>query len=228
VDGYITFYSVAALTVQSDSLKAISGVITAIQKRTDWKNLAGLGEPFLWAELLWQRSLLNPGHSTGLSPTWSWISISGEIALRNKSRFLIPISSVSEAESIVLDDLEGEIGARLRMALHVSCLPVQISGTNDVGPRDVNLIGCFWTARVIYTPDSLSRTKDPELFLPLAAYHGLDLDWQVVGVAVSRSVSCPGAFERVGHMWFRRDNDLERSEILAFSESSRRKTILLI
>jgi len=102
-------YSNAALTFQSDRLKAISGVITVIEKHTGWKNMAGLWEPFLWRELLWERDQSNLGQSTGLSPTWSWISISGGIMQYpsdepSEGFFLHPISSVKEAETIKPND----------------------------------------------------------------------------------------------------------------------------
>jgi hypothetical protein len=70
-----------------------------------------------------------------------------------------------------------------------------------------------------------------ERFLPLAAKFENACGWKVLGLAVSPSVTCPGAFERVGYISFHSDvnagtNVLE--EIFTFFEPNRRENVILV
>jgi hypothetical protein len=67
-------YTSGALTVVTDRLIAISGIIATIQRASLW-------EPFLWRQLLWEKAfdpLPELRELTGLQPSWSWIPITGE------------------------------------------------------------------------------------------------------------------------------------------------------
>jgi hypothetical protein len=49
-------YTSGILSVASDRLIAISGIISAIRRRTGWTNLAGLWKLFLWRQVLWEKA----------------------------------------------------------------------------------------------------------------------------------------------------------------------------
>jgi len=51
----IRAYSQANLTVKTDKLVALSGIIRAIERSTGWRNIYGVWEPFLLYELLWRK-----------------------------------------------------------------------------------------------------------------------------------------------------------------------------
>ncbi|KAF2654439.1 HET-domain-containing protein [Lophiostoma macrostomum CBS 122681] len=238
-------YTYAKLTVQTDSLRAISGIITAVQNRTGWRNLAGLWEPFLWRELLWCRNFSSPGQPTFLKPSWSWISRCGQIT-PVQGWDLQSISKVEEAGGIIVADQRGEQFAEHRMALFVYCVLVVISNTNYRGrglPMNADLVGWPWTPGSRYTSDSTTDRDIPDRFLPLAI--SKTRGWRKIhGLAVIPSVSCPGAFERVGYM-FSEFEDLSESadhisaksedplntvsnEIFAFFEPKKRERIILV
>tara|TARA_R110002003_G_scaffold1519_4_gene23194 strand:- start:1980 stop:3233 length:1254 start_codon:yes stop_codon:yes gene_type:complete len=71
-------YHVRHLTVQSDFLPALSGIVTHIQNCGAGPNLAGLWQNHLLAELLWHaapNSVRWQRASPYRAPTWSWASI---------------------------------------------------------------------------------------------------------------------------------------------------------
>ncbi|KAH8810746.1 heterokaryon incompatibility protein-domain-containing protein [Xylogone sp. PMI_703] len=73
----VTAYSSAKLTVPTDKGVAFSGIIESFKKRTGWKYLAGLWEPFLFDELLWVRTP-EAGYEYYVhtsQPTWSWLRV---------------------------------------------------------------------------------------------------------------------------------------------------------
>ncbi|KAH8588008.1 heterokaryon incompatibility protein-domain-containing protein, partial [Bisporella sp. PMI_857] len=75
-------YTSGTLTVATDRLLAISGIISAIHRRTGWTNLAGLWKPFLWKQVLWEKAFDAVPESrehTGLQPSWSWTAITGGV-----------------------------------------------------------------------------------------------------------------------------------------------------
>jgi hypothetical protein len=78
-------YSKTSLTIGTDKYAALLGVISAIKRRTGWPELAGIWKHFLLVSLLWSPSVLNPTSGTprrtGLSPSWSWISIECDLSL---------------------------------------------------------------------------------------------------------------------------------------------------
>lgn len=69
-------YMGTKLSTKRDRLAAISGLSSAIQRRTGWTLVCGLWQPFITQELLWyrERPRLDP---TGLRPSWSWASYDG-------------------------------------------------------------------------------------------------------------------------------------------------------
>ncbi|KAF1813136.1 HET-domain-containing protein, partial [Eremomyces bilateralis CBS 781.70] len=68
-------YTRSSLTLKSDREFAIAGVISAVERRMSWRNIAGLWEPYLVHELLWERLPESDSVETGISPSWPWISI---------------------------------------------------------------------------------------------------------------------------------------------------------
>ncbi|PVH78272.1 HET-domain-containing protein, partial [Cadophora sp. DSE1049] len=73
-------YTQANLTVKTDKLVALSGVIRAIERSTGWRNIYGVWEPFLVYELLWRKQVSDSLGTTALpGASWSWVSWNGEI-----------------------------------------------------------------------------------------------------------------------------------------------------
>ncbi|KUI60753.1 hypothetical protein VP1G_11159 [Cytospora mali] len=69
-----TKYMEAGLSRKTDNLAAISGIISAIERRTGWTSVHGLWEPFIIQELLWFKSWPVELEPTGVGPSWSWAS----------------------------------------------------------------------------------------------------------------------------------------------------------
>lgn len=226
-------YTDAALTRHSDSVTAISGIITAIQQRTGWKNLAGLWVPFLWSELLWKRGQYSRGHRTGIRPKWSWISISGHVFSQLDAP-LRPISVVKETKAYKHTSLNQKASP---VSLEVSCIPYKVERTYATNHKHAwsDMITCMdlvdwpWAGRVSYTPDSLSEMQLAELFVPLA--FGEQYGWEIQGIAVSPSETYPGAFERVGYVRVASETGtakLPEEAYKSFHGSNPRQRIILV
>jgi hypothetical protein len=70
-------YTSANLTVKTDRLMGINGIIHMIKKRIGYSNLAGLWKEFFVQQLLWTT---NGSHiHNGRAPTWSWLSVDASI-----------------------------------------------------------------------------------------------------------------------------------------------------
>jgi hypothetical protein len=215
-EAIVALYSRSTLTVTTDRLVAISGILAATQRRTGWTNLSGLCEPFLWKQLLWERSFFSDSESTGLIPSWSWIAITGEILwLKDESEegfFLNPIAHVKKAGNTALSQIVKTSNGATQMSLEVFCLPGRIDTTHALEPMDVrspeypfraNLVDWPLAGGGTYYPDILSTGRQPELFLPIGAGVRNDVSIEVHGLAVSPSSTFDGAFERVGLFTFR-------------------------
>jgi hypothetical protein len=73
-------YTKAKLTISSDRLIAISGIIKDLHERTLWNNFCGLWAPFMTEELLWAPYLQTiEARIPYEAPTWSWMSINTDI-----------------------------------------------------------------------------------------------------------------------------------------------------
>ncbi|KAK4451003.1 heterokaryon incompatibility protein-domain-containing protein, partial [Podospora aff. communis PSN243] len=71
----LTEYTSAKLTVRTDRLVAISGIIEAIHQETGWENVAGIWLPFIHLDLCWKRAPDRYKSRLSQWPTWSWASV---------------------------------------------------------------------------------------------------------------------------------------------------------
>lgn len=86
-DDIIEMYSRGSLTVASDKLIAVSGIINRVSALLGEKNVMGLWEDSMSAGLFWYVpgcGLLSPARpEIWRAPTWSWASVDGSIASRH-------------------------------------------------------------------------------------------------------------------------------------------------
>lgn len=208
-NGIVKLYTRGNLTKASDRLVAISGIIAAIQRRTGWLNISGLWEPFLWTQLLWGRGgsfSSQDSKSSGLTPSWSWISVSGESSFQYDflSEHWTVIANVKRIANVTASK-PGPTGTyESRMALEISCMPAKPTDpTSDEEPEFgrgfVNsLIPGF--AQMRHWQDIMLDTE-ADFYLPIAAMsrHGI---LTVYGIAIVACGSCEGTFRRLGHICY--------------------------
>ena len=191
-------YSTTDLTFVSDRLNAISAVISAIQERTNWRNVAGLWVPFLFTELLWRdsQSRDSPDHRTGIPPSWSWASLSCAITVFDQP-VLQRFASV-EVEDEDLDCLKGADGKSNRrpIVLRVSCAPLKLS--KSFAHTNVFFEGPSINGKLLHRLNYAPKgEKEMEYFLPFAEVKKIPAEYSIIGLGVRSSSSFPGAFERV-------------------------------
>ncbi|KAK4442322.1 hypothetical protein QBC34DRAFT_444254 [Podospora aff. communis PSN243] len=201
-------FSGLALTKPTDRLVAIQGLITTVARYTGWKAACGLWDNFLLRELLWRTAPLNVhASSSGLSPSWSWITITGEVW--NAST---PSETLAEAK-ILSDYDEDEIPPSLLLR----AVPIRVHQMEAEAPRVLDrstgsimqgipdkfklALNIFESIRVSYYPDVPRDAECPAAFLPI----GLttleqypDPQGMVVGIAVQPLFPGMGIFRRVG------------------------------
>jgi len=234
-------YTSGTLTVATDRLMAISGIIDTVQRRIGWTNLAGLWEPSLWKQLLWEKGFdpLPESHElTGLQPTWSWIAITGGVIWPgdepSEGYFLNSIAHVKRIDNATpLHRNEGNTSDTI-MALQVSCIPARIGiqySFEGKAHYRAELVDFPLSGRGFYELDLLPMTRQPELFLPIGAGCWNDESLVVSGLAVSSSTSCVGAFERVGFFTFdvheKDENSIDHNYSI-LHELSMRENIILV
>jgi hypothetical protein len=237
-------YTSGILTVPTDRLIAISGVVSAIQRRTGWTNLAGLWEPFLWKQVLWEKAYYAVPQSrkpTGLQPSWSWTAITGGVMWSHvddpeEGFFLNAVAHVQHTVDVSPSQMDMTDSSGPRAALQVSCKPARIgtlSSPDGLGECRADLIDFPLPGEGVFEPDLFEMTRPPELFLPIAAGCWNDEQLEVYGLAVSSSTSCAGAFERVGFFTFKAkmENDGGNSpdyDYAILHDLSMREDIILI
>lgn len=75
----VSNYSKRALTFQSDKLKAIAGLADTFARHTGYQYVAGLWVEDLATGLMWTSTSRGVARDAGSIPTWSWISVEGEV-----------------------------------------------------------------------------------------------------------------------------------------------------
>lgn len=214
-------YTEANLTVNSDKLAALSGVISAIERSTGWRNIAGLWEPTLIEDLLWsivdipsksppseQRSQALPG------PSWSWVFVSRSIiesiqVLPNDVKLL---AYVEEVDYSIFANGAGTDGSAM---IHISCMPMKVISckleeiidpdyefySNYSSPRAnrhlVQLADWPGDRELFFSSDLCSGEKRAQLFTPLLEAVSRN-SLEIFGLFLAPSDHHPGAYERVG------------------------------
>jgi hypothetical protein len=64
-------YAQTALTVETDRLIALTGMISAIERLTGWRNIDGLWEFYMALDLLWMNTDRKNGSQAVEGPSWS-------------------------------------------------------------------------------------------------------------------------------------------------------------
>jgi hypothetical protein len=210
--GIASDYTSGILTVATDRLIAISGIISAIHRRTGWTNLAGLWKPFLWKQVLWEKAFDAVPESrepTGLQPSWSWTAITGGVMWANdepeEGFFLNAVAHVQYTDNVIPSQTDMNNSSDPRMAIQVSCMQGRIgtlSAFKGIARYRADLAEFPLSGKGFFEPDVFVMTRPPELFLPIGAGCWNDESLLIYGLAVSSSTSCVGAFERVGFFTF--------------------------
>ena len=210
--GIASDYTSGILTVATDRLIAISGIISAIHRRTGWTNLAGLWKPFLWKQVLWEKAFDAVPESrepTGLQPSWSWTAITGGVMWTNdepeEGFFLNAVAHVQHTDNVTPSQTDMNNSSDPRMAIQVSCMQGRIgtlSAFEGISRYRAELAEFPLSGKGFFEPDVFVMTRPPELFLPIGAGCWNDESLLIYGLAVSSSTSCVGAFERVGFFTF--------------------------
>jgi hypothetical protein len=246
-------YTKGLLTVSTDRLIAISGIISAIHSRTGWVNLAGLWVPFLWKQLLWENLIhcrwLEPRKATGLQPSWSWIANTGAVYWDNDLSEQFPshthmVAHVQSIDETVLVKADSNSSSGAHIAINVSCMAAKLSKLSSVrgelGRYHAELADFPLSGKGEVVLDITVMTRQPELFLPIGATASTlenpapcNIHLLVTGLAVSSSINCEGAFERVGFFTFSVTNedaggDSIDNNLAILNDLSRRKDYVIV
>ncbi|OCL13597.1 HET-domain-containing protein [Glonium stellatum] len=210
----LKYYTRSSVTVQSDRVFAISGIIKAFERRTGWKNIVGLWRPFVLGELLWEMEEYARATLFG-SPTWSWIGHNGAIYPYPYSDYPKNQVQFARVEGIELPEDSFRLGDGKDLkwggALRLSCtvakvhsLPLREVGWCCITPED-----CIFhhkkdfmanSGSFVLRTDRLSPKPGPYSFIPLLGYT-CPLNFRtkdISGLLVVASNDVPGAYERVG------------------------------
>jgi hypothetical protein len=201
-------YTSSDLSVNTDRLAAISGIIEFICHETGFKNFYGLWEPILLQEVLWRRSDrydFQPRLSS-VAPTWSWGSI------ENAVYYTLPPKLVPKYAAKV--KVTAESNQTLQVNTILMPLTLQYETIRATPPTIfASTPGNIFCDRDGEIADFEVRRdihpipNGPYFFAPLLAHQPklMDLadnvDGSVVqGLALAESASVSGAYERIGHV----------------------------
>ena len=175
------FYSAASLTHMTDRLIAVSGFIMAIQRATGWESKAGIWRQFVHQDLLWiyynyldeQRS----SRRSGLFPTWSWVSITGEVFGIGVDS-LEPSKHVAEVSFLDVERSKNiSVSDTKHLKIQINCYPLGILPSQ--APEEIRLDGLHRENEAIKVdvhPDIVQERKTPTHFLPLCKTTGMCMD----------------------------------------------------
>jgi hypothetical protein len=194
-------YSKTSLTSKADRLAAVSGIITAIEKKTpDWRNVRSIWVPFATRDLLWRHTGMGfeaTGPRTGLYPTWSWIAANGSVGVYVKLESGEPLAHLAFQDDGVQRENMEPVLPEMAFPLEISCTPLKIAKRTESMWDKVTLMD-FASITCIIDRDVVPPDTDPQLFLPLMMFP--DPYFWVAGLAVLGSSRYSGAFERIGYM----------------------------
>ena len=193
-------YTESKLTVRTDKLAALSGVISAFERSTGWYHIAGLWETSLIRDLLWEKKY---GRGTSIraldNPTWSWASLDGGIRLGCRKQNLKLLAKL-EVESETARNGSMSQKSEKQIMIRMSCTPIRLKEPTNTTP---DWLGDFhavieWPEAnsVVFDSDVNPGCKSAHLFIPLA--QGQYPDFKLYGLALAPSSAYPGAYERVG------------------------------
>jgi Heterokaryon incompatibility protein (HET) len=218
-------YTTANLTVKSDRLLAITGIINYIQQCTGFRNLAGLWQPFLLQQLLWETGRKNYALLNGRAPSWSWIGVDIQVFNRitlplefeideKKGDDSIWLAKVAHAEATPQrPSLENDRAFRLDGQVHLLCPSFEIEKVSrhldsdkQLPGEDIIISNGFPPLECAYLDfDRVPDERDALTFLPIVKVEHSSSSslspltkWECIGLVVRPSTSFQGAYERVG------------------------------
>ncbi|KAH6686351.1 heterokaryon incompatibility protein-domain-containing protein [Plectosphaerella plurivora] len=186
------------LRFKTDRLAAVTGVMSLVKRQTGWDNHAGLWEPFLLRELLWEPSV-RPVHSTGLAPSWSWIAWDGRIEFKGPEQpdcsGIVELATVQRVPDIPPDTTTTEPSL---LCLRINCMPLKVlSIRRREGIPNAEIQDWPFPSIIQYTPDGDETDRAAELLLPC-----MWDDMYIYGLMVVRSrrksPTKEALYERVG------------------------------
>jgi hypothetical protein len=227
-------YKQAKLTVEPDKFVALSGIIAAIERSTGWRNVAGLWEPFLIYDLIWNieyipwKLTFPEKHTRAVrSPSWSWLSLDqGAMPMPIGSHLHGRLSLFADAEEIDNHQVATAAGTDGRSIIRLSCIPME-----TVHGRRFTYETFQLSALPDYTESNFMRDDmsleymHPELYIPLGQQSD-DSSSRIYGLLVISSNIYPGAYERLGLGITKSPKPLPLFPI--FSEPDRRQIITLV
>ncbi|ROW16525.1 hypothetical protein VPNG_02833 [Cytospora leucostoma] len=184
------------LTVRSDRLAAIMGLASAFHRRTGWRLVYGLWEPFILQELLWRRhcAAMEP---TGLRPSWSWASWDGGVNIPYPPVTAVP---TEVAEYIrISGSVDGQTQSHTPPVLELSgvLFPAREAESQKGFSMDRGLGVEGWPITVEAQYDQKYRPwTDDQLLLPLIL-DGFSSADVLRGLVIVPAVDS-GKFERIG------------------------------
>ena len=197
-------YTQTALTVKTDRLIALAGIIRAIERSTGWRNIGGLWEPFMIRDLLWTNTNRKQGTQVVAGLSWSWVSLDAptRLAYQDLYRYRIRLAiirNLTDGDPRECTDLPPETILRLTCCPIGFRKPFSMPPTGNLRPEDVldyvpkeaflSQIDCSLDLRV--------GSKPPQMFVPLAIFTRDSLV-SVIGLALTPSGKWPDSYERVG------------------------------
>ncbi|KAK0755048.1 heterokaryon incompatibility protein-domain-containing protein [Schizothecium vesticola] len=219
-DSIVSEFSEASLTVLLDRQAAILGLVSAIALRTGWKHVAGYWLPHTIRDLLWGiKASSIETRRTGLSPSWSWLSITGGV-------HFTPFTSSHDK---YLAEIKGVDGEDRTVPMRLSCLRLRLGPLRDIGIHEAPE---GWPSRNFFArKDMRGGLPDEVYILPLALT--VDSEYTAVeGIQVTPSRLCPGAYERVGPFTHSMWNDADKAEMETVLETlcdvGGRETVILV
>jgi Heterokaryon incompatibility protein (HET) len=195
-------YTTANLTVKSDRLLAISGIINYIQQCTGFRNLAGLWQPFLLQQLLWETGTKNSAPLNDRAPSWSWIGVDTHVFYRITLPLEFEIDKKKERDdknwlakvvnaevTSQQPSLENDPASRLDGQIHLFCPSFDIKKVcrhldfgRQLPDKDIVILNGFPPMEYAYLDlDRVPDERDPLTFLPIVK----------VETSSSRSLSSP-------------------------------------
>lgn len=196
----LVVFTETTLTISSDRYAALYGIITAIKRCTGWSEVAGIWEPYIVESLLWSPKmgmLVDTGTKrTGLSPSWSWISLASEITIVRKEKEDEELAMIDVDDPTKLDTkFSGTAGPRLS----IDCLLIPLrSIAVAASPRyKSRLVG--WPSEdsvtAVYDIDNSAVPVPQQSFMPLLFGKSY-----IKGLIVHPSTKGSDTFQRLGFL----------------------------
>ncbi|KAM7203936.1 Heterokaryon incompatibility protein (HET) domain containing protein [Rhypophila sp. PSN 637] len=205
-------YTSANLTVTSDRVVALDGVIDLVKAYTGFRNHAGIWEEFMIEQLPWRcvlrESTAPTERSQLLAPSWSWMSVSWPVNGWNYPSYRKPPIFLSRFLSANTQSVSRELSRDVKIEgelviqgplFRISKLGFILSGKGNVPLDHLRIEG--WPldiGKAQFFPDSKLPEGHPFFtLLPLYEYYMTD-SYHIRCLVLVRSRKSSIIFERIG------------------------------